>query len=55
MYVAAGFLLLLSLLTMTGTLLSDILLAWLDPRIRLRVEGKSMTEDAINNRLFNPA
>jgi peptide/nickel transport system permease protein len=34
MYVAAGFLLLLSLLTMTGTLLSDILLAWLDPRIR---------------------
>jgi peptide/nickel transport system permease protein len=35
MYVAAGFLLLLSLLTMTGTLLSDILLAWLDPRIRL--------------------
>lgn len=35
MYVAAGFLLLLSLLTMTGTLLSDVLLAWLDPRIRL--------------------
>jgi peptide/nickel transport system permease protein len=35
MYVAAGFLLLLSLLTMAGTLLSDILLAWLDPRIRL--------------------
>jgi peptide/nickel transport system permease protein len=35
MYVAAGFLLLLSLLTMVGTLLSDILLAWLDPRIRL--------------------
>jgi peptide/nickel transport system permease protein len=34
MYVAAGFLLLLSLLTLTGTLLSDILLAWLDPRIR---------------------
>ncbi len=34
MYVAAGFLLLLSLLTMTGTLLSDLLLAWLDPRIR---------------------
>jgi peptide/nickel transport system permease protein len=34
MYVAAGFLLLLSLLTMIGTLLSDILLAWLDPRIR---------------------
>lgn len=35
MYVAAGFLLLLSLLTMIGTLISDILLAWIDPRIRL--------------------
>jgi peptide/nickel transport system permease protein len=34
MYVSAGFLLLLSLLTIIGTLLSDILLAWLDPRIR---------------------
>ncbi|NLX09167.1 MAG: ABC transporter permease [Chloroflexi bacterium] len=34
MYVAAGFLMLLSFLTMMGTLLSDILLAWLDPRIR---------------------
>lgn len=35
MYVAAAFLLLLSLVTMVATLLSDILLAWLDPRIRL--------------------
>lgn len=34
MYVAGGFLLVLSLLTIVGTLLSDILLAWLDPRIR---------------------
>lgn len=34
MYVAAGFLLLLSFLTLIGTLLSDIMLAWLDPRIR---------------------
>ncbi|NLE52875.1 MAG: ABC transporter permease [Chloroflexi bacterium] len=34
MHVAAGFLLLLSFLTLSGTLLSDILLAWLDPRIR---------------------
>jgi peptide/nickel transport system permease protein len=34
MFVAAGFLMLLSLLTIIGTLLSDILLAWLDPRIR---------------------
>jgi peptide/nickel transport system permease protein len=34
MYVAAGFLMLLSLLTIIGTLISDILLAWLDPRIR---------------------
>lgn len=34
MYVAAGFLLMLSLLTIIGMLISDILLAWLDPRIR---------------------
>ncbi len=34
MFLAAGFLMLLSLLTITGMLLSDILLAWLDPRIR---------------------
>lgn len=34
MFVAAGFLMLLSLLTIIGMLLSDILLAWLDPRIR---------------------
>ncbi len=33
-FLAAGFLLLLSLLTVVGTLLSDLLLAWLDPRIR---------------------
>ena len=34
-YVAAGFLLLLSTLTVIGTFVSDILLALLDPRIRL--------------------
>lgn len=34
MFLAAGFLMLLSLLTIMGSLLSDILLAWLDPRIR---------------------
>lgn len=34
MFLAAGFLMLLSLLTIVGMLLSDILLAWLDPRIR---------------------
>ena len=34
LYLAAGFLLLLSFLTIIGTLISDILLAWLDPRIR---------------------
>lgn len=33
-FLAAGFLLILSLLTVIGTLISDILLAWLDPRIR---------------------
>jgi peptide/nickel transport system permease protein len=34
LFLAAGFLLFLSFLTIVGTLLSDILLAWLDPRIR---------------------
>ena len=34
MYLAGSFLLLLSVLTVLGTLLSDILLAWMDPRIR---------------------
>jgi peptide/nickel transport system permease protein len=33
-FLAAGFLLILSVLTVVGTLISDILLAWLDPRIR---------------------
>jgi peptide/nickel transport system permease protein len=35
MYLAGSFLLLLSCLTVIGTLVSDILLAWVDPRIRL--------------------
>jgi peptide/nickel transport system permease protein len=35
MYLAGSFLLLLSTLTVAGTLLSDVLLAWVDPRIRL--------------------
>lgn len=35
MYLAASFIMILSFLTVIGTLLSDILLAWLDPRIRL--------------------
>src|SRR3712207_2576356 len=35
MYLAGGYIFMLSLLTVLGTLLSDILLAWLDPRIRL--------------------
>ncbi|ODT68577.1 MAG: ABC transporter permease [Pelagibacterium sp. SCN 63-23] len=34
MYLAGSFILLLSTLTVVGTLISDILLAWLDPRIR---------------------
>jgi peptide/nickel transport system permease protein len=34
MYLAGAFVLLLSMLTLVGTLISDILLAWLDPRIR---------------------
>jgi peptide/nickel transport system permease protein len=39
MYLAGAFILLLSTLTVVGTLISDILLAWLDPRIRF--EGSS--------------
>ena len=35
MYLAGSFLLILSALTVIGTLISDILLAWVDPRIRL--------------------
>lgn len=34
MYLAGSFVLILSSLTIMGTLISDILLAWLDPRIR---------------------
>lgn len=37
MYLAGSFLLLLSTMTVIGTLISDIILAWVDPRIR--VEG----------------
>ena len=35
MYLAGTIILLISVLTVIGTLISDILLAWLDPRIRL--------------------
>lgn len=35
MYLAGTIVLMLSILTVIGTLISDILLAWLDPRIRL--------------------
>ncbi len=34
MYLAGAFLLMLSFLTMLGTLISDLLLAWVDPRVR---------------------
>ncbi|MET0742251.1 MAG: ABC transporter permease [Microvirga sp.] len=36
MYLAGSFILMLSALTVLGTLISDLLLAWLDPRIRLQ-------------------
>jgi len=39
MYVAGTFVLITSALTMIGSLLSDILLAWLDPRIRYEKTG----------------
>jgi peptide/nickel transport system permease protein len=34
MYLAASFIMILSVLTLIGVLLSDIALAWFDPRIR---------------------
>lgn len=34
MYLAGSFILMMSVLTVVGTLLSDLLLAWIDPRIR---------------------
>ena len=34
MYLAGSFILILATLTVIGTLVSDILLVWLDPRIR---------------------
>ena len=36
MYVAAGFILMLSVLTVVGVFISDVLLVFLDPRIRLQ-------------------
>ncbi len=36
MYLAGGFMVILSTLTVIGTLLSDVLLAWVDPRIRFQ-------------------
>jgi peptide/nickel transport system permease protein len=35
MYLAGSILLIYCVLTIVGTLVSDILLAWLDPRIRM--------------------
>jgi peptide/nickel transport system permease protein len=39
MYLAGSTIMILSFLTMVGTLLSDIMLAWLDPRIRFERRG----------------
>jgi peptide/nickel transport system permease protein len=39
MYLAGTFLLIMALLTVLGTLISDILLAWLDPKIRTEFRG----------------
>jgi peptide/nickel transport system permease protein len=35
MYLAITFLMALSILTIIGNLLADLLLAWVDPRVRL--------------------
>ena len=39
MYLAGSILLILSALTVIGTLISDLLLAWVDPRIRFEGGG----------------
>lgn len=39
MYLAGSIVFILSILTVVGTLISDILLAWLDPRIRFEQRG----------------
>ena len=39
MYLAGSFIMMLSILTVIGTLISDILLAWVDPRIRYEREN----------------
>lgn len=39
MYLAGSFLMFLALLTVIGVLVSDLLLAWIDPRIRLQGEA----------------
>lgn len=41
MYLAGSFLMFLAMLTVVGMLISDLLLAWLDPRIRLQGEQAS--------------
>ncbi len=41
MFLAGSFILLLAVMTVLGTLISDILLAWLDPRIRYENRGHS--------------
>ncbi|HHV81526.1 MAG TPA: ABC transporter permease [bacterium] len=41
MYLAGSFVLIISFLTLLGTLISDILLAWIDPRIRYENVGGS--------------
>ena len=40
MYLAGSMLMVLSLLGVVGTLISDLLLLWLDPRIRFKGGGK---------------
>jgi len=40
MYLAASFIMMLSFLTVIGTLISDILLVWVDPRIRFQEKAR---------------
>ena len=53
MYLAGSFILMLSRLTIIGTLISDILLAWLDPRIRLH-NSKHVSHESLMARRSQP-
>jgi peptide/nickel transport system permease protein len=41
LFLAGTILLLLAVMTVIGTLISDLILMWIDPRIRMGMEGSN--------------